>query len=202
VDVHCIMTDPTPSQILSGARGDRAIVQDFRPLADSLEWRLGQRSWRERGSKAFTSDSSTVPFTINNDGSCFTRAAEVFFATLIAAEREGHREPDIFVLEPGIGVGLFTRFFLDSFRELRQRRVKDLYDRHRYVAGDYSEKMLLNAAQHGIFGNHAEHHLLRVVDSRCPRDLLKVPVAPERRCRPEPPRVGVESVGSGRRSRG
>ena len=102
-------------RVLAHSQSSRDLVQDFVPLAESLEWELGQQYLRERGNKAFISDASPVPFVINNDGTLSRNAAEVFFASLLEAEKAGTLEPDIFVLELGIGVGLFARFFLDPF---------------------------------------------------------------------------------------
>src|SRR5438876_9834768 len=99
--------------ILAKAQSGRAIIQDFVPLADSLEWQLGEQYLRQRGNKAFLSDASPVPFVVNNDGALSKNAAEVFFASLLAADKSGQLEDEIFVLELGIGVGLFARYFLD-----------------------------------------------------------------------------------------
>jgi len=52
-------------------------VRDFSPLADSLEWELGQHYLRDRGNKAFISDASP-PFVINDDGPLPCDGAEVF----------------------------------------------------------------------------------------------------------------------------
>jgi hypothetical protein len=54
--------------ILAKAQSSRAVIQDFCPLGESLEWNLGQEYLRQRGNKAFLSDASPVPFVINNDG--------------------------------------------------------------------------------------------------------------------------------------
>src|SRR5438046_5595212 len=97
--------------ILTKAQSGRAIIQDFVPWAESLEWELGQEYLRQRGNKAFISDASPVPFVINNDGTLSRHAADVFFASLLAAEKQAPLEEDIFVLELGIGVGLFARYF-------------------------------------------------------------------------------------------
>jgi hypothetical protein len=95
-------------QILAKAQTSRAVIQQFVALADSLEWRLGQEYLRQRGNKAFLSDASPVPFVINNDGTLSRNAAEVFFASLVDAEQKGPLPEEVFVLELGIGVGLFT----------------------------------------------------------------------------------------------
>src|ERR1700722_11251446 len=113
--------------ILSEAQQQRFIIEDFRPLADSLEWDLGQRYLRERGSRAFLSDTSPVPFVIHNDGVLSLQAAETFFSSLVQAEKAGPLEEKILVLELGIGIGLFARFFLDAFKELCARENKEYY---------------------------------------------------------------------------
>jgi hypothetical protein len=146
---------PSPANILATTQAARTVVQDFRPLAESIEWELGQLYLRERGSNAFIRDPEPVPFIVNNDGFLSVQAAEIFFASLLVAERDGELESDIFVLELGIGVGLFARFFLDAFRVLCARHGKDYYDRLCYVAADRSEKMLQDAARHGIFAKGA-----------------------------------------------
>src|ERR1700692_2309857 len=118
-------TKSIAEHILTNAQDSRAVIQDFVPLAQSLEWELGQQYLRDRGNKAFISDASPVPFVINNDGGLSRSAAEIFFASLLEAEKSGNwpslqpsatrgeADADIFVLELGIGVGLFARYFLD-----------------------------------------------------------------------------------------
>src|SRR3954468_24266414 len=92
---------PFEQQVLAHAQANRDLDQDFVPLADSLEWQLGQEYLRQRGTKAFLSDVTPVPFVINNDGTLSRHAAEVFFASLQEADAAGTLEPDIFVLELG-----------------------------------------------------------------------------------------------------
>jgi hypothetical protein len=75
------------------------VIQDFRPLADSLDWELSQLYLHERGSKAFLHDPEPVPFVVNNDGNLSVNAAEVFFASVQAADRAGTLEADVLVLE-------------------------------------------------------------------------------------------------------
>jgi tetratricopeptide (TPR) repeat protein len=150
----------------------RSVIQDFTPLAESLEWELGQLYFRERGNKAFIGDAVPTPFAINNNGFMSVHAAEIFFASLVEAERAGPLEPDLSVLELGPGIGLFARFFLDHLRDLCDREGKDYYDRLTYVAADRSERMLRDLCTHGIFANHPGRYRLRVVDALSPeRDL-------------------------------
>ena len=166
------MRTNTAESILTDAQELRFVIEDFRPLAESLEWDLGQRYLRERGSKAFLSDTSPVPFVINNDGVLSRQAAELLLTSLVETEKTGPLEPKIFVLELGIGIGLFARFFLDAFKEMCARQSKDYYRRLTYVAGDRSERMLADACRHGVFANHAGHYLIRVVDAMDPRSYL------------------------------
>jgi tetratricopeptide (TPR) repeat protein len=156
------------ADILLNVHAARAVVQDFCPLADSIEWRIGQSYLQERGNKAFLRDPEPVPFAINNDGNLSVRSAQTLFAALDAADQAGTLDPDIFVLELGIGIGLFARFFLDAFRRLSREHGKDYYDRLCYVAGDYSAPMLRDAGRHGVFADHAGRYVLRVVDALQP----------------------------------
>src|SRR4051812_41086406 len=112
-------------EILDRAQSGRLVLEDYRPLAESLEWELGQEYLRQRGSLAFISDPEPVPWVINNDGNQSIRAAEVFFTSLLVADEAGKLEQDIFVLELGIGVGLFARYFLDWFQHLCDQAGKD-----------------------------------------------------------------------------
>ena len=56
------------------------MLQDYRPLAERLEWELGQEYLRRRGSLAFIGDHEPVPFLVNNDSNLSIKAAEGFVA--------------------------------------------------------------------------------------------------------------------------
>jgi hypothetical protein len=165
-------SEAATAAILSKAQSSRAVIQDFVPLAASLEWNLGQEYLRERGNKAFLSDASPVPFVVNNDGTLSRNTAEVFFASLLDAEAQGPLENEIFVLELGIGVGLFARYFLDLFRELCQEHKKDYYDRLCYIAADRSQCMLRDVCRHGVLASHPGRYRLRLVDAMNPGERL------------------------------
>jgi tetratricopeptide (TPR) repeat protein len=158
--------------ILDQAQSGRIVLQDYRPLTESLEWELGQEYLRQRGSLAFISDPEPVPWVVNNDGNQSIRSAEVFFTSLLVAEEEGKLEKDIVVLELGIGVGLFARYFLDWFKHLSDTAGKDYYDRLCYVAADHSHAMLRDAGRRGVFQNHPGRYRLRLVDALKPARLL------------------------------
>ena len=152
--VYCAHDREYAQQVLENSQASRDVVQDFCPLAESLEWDLGQQYLKERGNKAFISDASPVPFVVNNNGTLSRNTAEVFFANLVETEKSGPLEDEIFVLELGIGVGLFARFFLDCFRDICRKHKKDYYDRLCYIAADRSPRMLMDVLRHGVLGDH------------------------------------------------
>jgi tetratricopeptide (TPR) repeat protein len=133
---------------------------------------LGQEYLRQRGNKAFLSDASPVPFVVNNDGALSRNAAEVFFTSLVAADQRGQLEEEIFVLELGIGVGLFARYFLDHVRHLAREHQTDYYERLCYIAADRSERMLNDVLRHGLLADHPGRYRVRRVDAMKPEELL------------------------------
>lgn len=158
------------TRLFGAAQSDRVVLQDFTPLADSLEWELGARYFARRGSLAFLAEHVPVPYVVNNNGELSRRAAQVFFAALASGEGVSS---DVVVLELGIGLGLFARYFLDAFRDLCAERGADYYDRMTYVAADYSERMLLDAVRRGTFQNHPGRYALRVIDALNPRPAIR-----------------------------
>ncbi|MFO0804141.1 MAG: tetratricopeptide repeat protein [Gemmataceae bacterium] len=148
---------------------NRTVLQGYTPLASSLEWELGARYLAKRGSQAFLSDPVPVPYAVNNSGFLSRQASELLFTSLEASRPSGR----IVALELGIGLGLFARYFLDSFRELCRSRGSDYYDRLLYIAADRSERMLLDAVRHGTFANHSGRYCLRVIDAMDPASAIR-----------------------------
>jgi len=173
------VNDPA-DELLARVQAHPGVVQELVSLAQSLEWDLGQEYLKSRGAKAFTADSSPVPFWVNNDGSLSRKAAELFYE---AMEENGERcakatdGADIYVLELGVGVGLFARFFLDRLRELCRQQRRDYYDRLCYTLADRSPRMLMDVARHGILADHAGHFRLRVTDALKVDEALPYDVA-------------------------
>jgi tetratricopeptide (TPR) repeat protein len=184
------LTLPPPAKsaadLLATTRADRLIVEDFQPLAESIEWELGRLFYQTRGSLAFQT-TEHVPFEINNDGTLSAHAAEVLFANLLAREASqstgavSHEavgaatleagcavSPEagcagslearcaLYALEIGPGTGLFARFLLDAFRDLCQERQKDFYDRLCLVLADSSKQMLDDIERAGVLGPHRD----------------------------------------------
>jgi tetratricopeptide (TPR) repeat protein len=168
------------TDILARTQQNRILIQDYRPLAESLEWRLGQHYYQQMGNQGFVAGNKPVPYRINNDGGLSHKAADLAFTALEASERAGALEDRIFVLEMGIGVGLFAKFFLDIFRDRCDREGRDYYERLCYIATDRSERMLIDAGRHGIFADHPGRYLLRVLDADGPPShLLRDMVFPD-----------------------
>ena len=97
----------------------------------------------------------------------------MFFASLVAADKLGQLERDIFVLELGIGVGLFARYFLDCMRDLCRQHKKDYYDRLCYIAADRSERMLQDVLRHGVLADHPGRYRVRQLDALRPEDVVR-----------------------------
>lgn len=144
--------------MLTDPEREAVIVQDYRPLAESLEWRLARVWWRRQGPRAFT--SGAVPYLVNNDGRLASEAA----ALLHGAAPPG----PVAVLELGAGSGLFAKLVLDAVRE----RCPELYARLTYVVTDVTRAML-NAIETGpLMRSHGGRVLYAEVDALTPEAAL------------------------------
>ncbi len=155
---------------LAGSRDSHFVLQDFWPLAQSLEWELGQMYWDRRGIRAFISDG--VPFTTTSDGNLSMRAAELLFCNLEEARQQGTLEPEIWLLELGIGTGLFARFLLDCLRDLCAANGRDYYQRCRFLAADGSARMIADVEELGVLAGHPGRYVLCRVDAARPEEDL------------------------------
>jgi Tfp pilus assembly protein PilF len=153
----------TPTEILARVQSGRRVIQDFLPLPESLETELSRQFFQDRGSLAFI--GNPVPFEINNNGNHSMRAVSVFFANLVEAESTGTLETDVYVLELGIGSGLFARYFLDHFRTLCNQHGKDFYGRLHYLATDISERMVADVERLGTLAGHRDRYRVAKLDA-------------------------------------
>ena len=166
-----------PSTILARTQGDRPILQDFRPLSQSLEWELSRTYFQHRGSRAFAAASDHVPFEITSDGTLSLQAAEVVFEHLSVTD-SGNRNDRVVLLELGAGSGLFARFFLDHFQRLCATAGKPYYERLSYLVSDKSEQMLRDIHQGGLLADHGAVAHLTPIDAFEPgRDLERAQAA-------------------------
>jgi tetratricopeptide (TPR) repeat protein len=142
----------TVAVAVSAASVPRRLLQDYRPLAECLEWKVAQAHWEDAGLFPFV--ESEVPYLINNSGRLSADVALVFFAHCDEAEA---LPPEFSVLEVGAGTGLFARYFLDHFRILCNEHGKDYYERLTYVVTDRSRLTVSQWAERDLFDAHEQH---------------------------------------------
>lgn len=157
--------DPRPtSEVLGEVAVERAIVQDFRPLDDCLEWKLSGQYWRTEGVRPFI--EGAVPYVIHNNGWAAQCAAEVFLANQNEND-EGRLE----ILELGAGLGLFARQFLDHLQKLCEEKKSSVYARLRYFITDFSPRTLDDWAEREVFTDHDEHLVIGHCDALKPFEV-------------------------------
>ncbi len=158
------LSDPAPSarEALSSARIHPRVVEDFRPLCESLEWSLSEAFWLTRGLRGFLQNE--VPYSVNNSGSLSAQAAELLFANCVEAAPLG----SIVIFEIGAGTGLFARYLLDEFRDLCVRRNADFYERLTFYVSDRSPRSVEQWENCGIFAGHEGHFVCGLCDARSP----------------------------------
>lgn len=138
----------------------KQLLQDYRPVAESLEWQLARLFWNRDGVLPFADGS--VPYLVNNNGRLSADAAAVLFANCVeSCPADG----PIRLLELGAGSGLFARYFLDEFRDLCRRNGRDFYDRLTFLVTDGSARTVEQWKERGIFEEHAAHVAARTMDA-------------------------------------
>ncbi|HXU83855.1 MAG TPA: SAM-dependent methyltransferase, partial [Polyangia bacterium] len=157
-------TDPPrpPSEALADVEVPDRVVEDFRPLAESLEWRLAGLYWRRAGALPFAENE--VPFLVNNSGRLSEAAARLLLANCLEARPAGAIE----VLELGAGSGLYALLFMNAFRALCQEAGHDFYDRLRYLVTDVSPATVAQWQERRLFADHAQHVTCQVADANAP----------------------------------
>ena len=163
------MTEPTdPATGTTFGRSENAplILEGFRPVSESIEWRVADLYWATRGAGAFL--SGDVPHLSTNDGTYATRAADLLFASCLSAAQAGELEPAVTVIELGVGLGLHARIFLDRFAESCRASGTDFYQRLTYFATDASPKMLDDLEAAGTLAPHQQHVSLGSADALHP----------------------------------
>jgi tetratricopeptide (TPR) repeat protein len=142
---------------------DLQVLQEFRPLARSLEWDLANLYWITRGLLPFVDNE--VPYLINNSGRASEDAALVLCANCLeGAPREG----PIRLLELGAGSGLFARYFLDTFRSRCEQEGYDYYQRLTYLVSDRSPQTVKQWQERDLFADHVGHVLTGSCDAQNP----------------------------------
>src|SRR5580658_384920 len=142
-------------------------IEGFRPLSESLEWRLAEAYWARAGVIPFVRND--VPYLVNNTG----RLSDNSAALVLAALNElgpalGER---VTLLELGAGTGLHARYFLDAFATRCHNEASALYDRLTYVVTDRFEGTVAGWQRDGLFAGHEDHVALRICDASAPRTM-------------------------------
>jgi len=142
------------------------VLEEFRPLAESLEWRLAQLYWRREGALPFAENE--VPFLVNNSGRLSEAAARLLLANCLEAAPTG----PIVVVELGAGSGLFALLLLNAFRNLCREAGFDFYDRLEYRVTDVSPATVQQWGERRLFAEHAGHVTCLVADANAPELAL------------------------------
>jgi hypothetical protein len=129
------------------------VIQDFRPLADSLEWTLQRTYYDRRGASAFF--GGEVPFTATSSGVLSRDAAAILDASLDAASVRPVR-----CLELGPGTGLFAKLLLDDLRRRSAQQGSARYERVTLILADSSRAMLDAIQSSGVLAGHAGRYEL------------------------------------------
>jgi tetratricopeptide (TPR) repeat protein len=149
-------------EVLRGVQIHPRVIEEFRPICESLEWRLSDAYWQTSGVRGFLNND--VPYTVNNSGWLSVQCAELLFANSMEVSPGQH----IAVLELGAGTGLFARYLLDEFHELCTDRGKDFYERLIFYVSDGSHETVKQWAEFGIYNDHGAHVVTGVCDARLP----------------------------------
>lgn len=151
--------------MLSDVTAISRVIEEFRPVCESIEWTLGHLHWARAGVVPFVRNE--VPFLINNDGLTSESAAAVLFASCKQSSGAG----PIRVLELGAGLGLFARFFLDAFRSLCEQEGEKFYERLTYVVTDGSAHSVEHWQRVGLFAGHDGRVIAGVCDALRPNEI-------------------------------
>ncbi|MBL8237065.1 MAG: hypothetical protein JNM66_06585 [Bryobacterales bacterium] len=138
-----------PLDALRRVKIDSRVVEDFRPVAESLEWRLSEAHWKVSGTQGFIEDS--VPYASTSGGALAQAAAEV----LLANCHEHPPDGPVVVLELCAGTGLFARAFVDAFRGLCQHAGAEFHQQLVYYVTDGSPATLAQWKDLGLFADSA-----------------------------------------------
>ncbi len=133
-------------------------IDDFAPLAESLEWRLSSSYWQQAGTSAFA--HGNVPYLITSSGRLSVDAAEILYANLLDAP--GGDTETITICEFGAGSGLFALGLLNAFQKICAEQQTNWYLRLRYIVTDSSPASVHNWSRQGQFAAHADHVTLAV----------------------------------------
>ena len=156
------------ADVLSRVATPDTVLQEFRPVTQSLEWELSELYWNQAGLLPFVENH--VPFLINNSGFLSEHISAVLFANCVETPPAG----PIAILELGAGVGLFARYFLESFRAICKQEGRDFYDRLIYYVTDRSVQTVRQWRERDQFSVFEDHVKTGTVNATNPNLLYDV----------------------------
>lgn len=153
-------TRVSAAEAIGNASAQWQLIEDYTPVAESLECRLATLQWVRHGISPFA--EGHVPFAVNNNGRLSENAAALLFANCVETAPLDDR---IVVLELGAGTGLFARYFLDEFRRLCEHESRNFYQRLSYYVTDRSPRTVEQWEERGVFREHASHAIAVACDA-------------------------------------
>jgi len=152
------ITDEELCSYVALAPEPKRILEDYRPVWNSLDLRLARAFWRERGVGAFL--DGEVPYGATCGGRLADDAARVL---LLRLAETGHQGP-VHLLEIGAGSGVFAKIMLDRLAALEP----DVYAATQFVVTDGAESMLAGMRDLRLIEAHGGRVLQARVDATRP----------------------------------
>ena len=147
----------------AGSAGD-VLLQDWAPLSQCLDWKLGRSAWAMSASQLF--EDGKVPNLTHDSGTLSLRNARVLAAW--CAEQADALPAAIVVVEVGMGTGLHLRLLLDHFQRISAEGDHDWYERLQVYATDVSPGVIAQARERGLFDGHAQRVWTGYMDLAAP----------------------------------
>jgi hypothetical protein len=127
----------------SDDRDGRVVLDDFRPLRESLIWRFNHLFWERVGEWESASGrgfEAALPGGKSdaNDPQAVADTVADFYRLLDDLAVHGQLPNEIYCLEIGVGSGQHPRLWLDAFKAMDDQRGSGYYSKLRFVFGDYS----------------------------------------------------------------
>ena len=143
--IHQQMITADPLETLRGVDVAPRMIEEDRPLTESVEWRLSESYWNTHGTTGFVQNE--IPYTVTSSGALSANAARLLFLNCCVRAPSGPVE----VLEVGAGTGLFARLFLDEFARICERENKPFHRQMVYYVTDRSRRSLAQWAELNLF---------------------------------------------------